>query len=113
MFTLALLSVPTLMQLMTTATQATQFASSAGLPASQVACVYPPSNSLELPLSAVLGNRGALQTPNLSQLKGNKRSHAQASASIIFRLFSEPHQIREACGRLAAFVRNGQPRPRF
>ena len=46
------------------------------------------------------------------RLKGNKRSHAQASASIIFRLSSEPHQIRETCERLAAFVceRNVQPR---
>ena len=65
----ALLSALTLMQQMTTATQATYFASSAGLPASQVACVYPPSNTLKLPLSAVLGNTGALQTPNLLQLK--------------------------------------------
>ena len=47
-----------------------------------------------------------------TRLKGNKRSHAQASASIIFRLSSEPHQIRETCERLAAFVceRNVQPR---
>ena len=56
----ALLSVPSLMHQWTTATQATHFASSADLPASQVACVYPPSNSLKLPLSVVLGNRGAL-----------------------------------------------------
>ena len=32
------------------------------------------------------------------RLKGDGRSHSQASALILFRLFLEPHQIREDCG---------------
>ena len=65
-------------------------------------------NSIDAEITQIL--KAQISGYHVTRLKGNKRSHTQASASIIFRLFPEPHQIREACGRLAAFVRNVQPR---
>ena len=69
-----------------------------------------PGNSIDAEITQIV--KSQMSGYYAIRLKGNKCSHAQASASIIFRLFSEPHQIREACGRLAAFVcvRNVQPR---
>ena len=67
-------------------------------------------NSIDAKIAQIL--KAQKSGYHVTRLKGNKRYHAQAFASIIFGLFSEPHQIRETCWRLAAFVceRNVQPR---
>ena len=50
-------------------------------------------NSIDAEITQIL--KAQISGYHVTRLKGNKRSHAQASASIIFGLFSEPHQIRE------------------
>ena len=41
---------------------------------------------------------------HVARLKGDKRSHAHASASIIFRIVFQTPSNPQDCGRLAAFV---------